>query len=180
MTRAFIAIRPPDAVLDAIETRTHALDLPSGGRRTTRDQWHLTLQFLGNGADVDEVTDALSSLELPAATARLSGAGTLPPERKSRYLVLFLREGEAWVKELRADIAARLAPLGYEPDERAFTPHLTVARFRDRSDLRDLCRVAGQDPVGDPWLVSAVTVYESRLLPSGAEYVARAEIPLGA
>ena len=53
MTRAFVAVRLPGAVLDAVHQRVSALDL--AGRRTTRDQWHLTLQFLGDDVDIDAV-----------------------------------------------------------------------------------------------------------------------------
>ena len=47
VTRAFVAICPPPPVLDAVEARTAAVDIP-GARRTPREQWHITVQFLGN------------------------------------------------------------------------------------------------------------------------------------
>src|SRR6476646_4088458 len=58
VTRAFVAVQLPPAVLGAISERNHHLKL-RGARTMTRDQWHLTLQFLGNNADVDTVVDAL-------------------------------------------------------------------------------------------------------------------------
>ena len=56
--RLFIAVWPPPVVLDAIAR----LPWPAveGVRYTTRDQWHLTLRFLGN-ADIDEAQQALAT-----------------------------------------------------------------------------------------------------------------------
>ena len=68
--RLFVAVWPPADVLDAIE----ALDRPArqGVRWTGRDQWHVTLRFLGRVDDVDSVTGPLAgacSLAAPVAVA---------------------------------------------------------------------------------------------------------------
>lgn len=178
MTRAFVAVRPPREVLDAIDRRAARADLPPGGRRTTRDQWHLTLQFLGDVADLGAVAGALAGIEVAPAPVRLSGAGTLPPERRSRYLVLFLRDGAGWVTALAGAVGARLVPLGCEPEARPFTPHLTLARFRRAVDLRAACAAIGAEPVGASWTVTDVVLYESILRSTGAQYVERAVVPL--
>ena len=79
MTRAFVAVRLPDAVLDAVAHRLAELSVP--GRRTTRDQWHLTLQFLGDDADVDAVVAALDGLDVPRRIAPGSAARARFPTR---------------------------------------------------------------------------------------------------
>src|SRR4051812_29925411 len=58
VTRAFVAVQLPPEVLGAISERTDDVKV-RGARTMTREQWHLTLQFLGDGADVDPVVDAL-------------------------------------------------------------------------------------------------------------------------
>ena len=68
MTRAFVAVRLPEAVLDAVVRATSELWVP--GRSTTRDQWHLTLQFLGDDADVDAVSAALDGIDAPGGRVR--------------------------------------------------------------------------------------------------------------
>jgi 2'-5' RNA ligase len=207
--RAFVAIRPPESVLDAIAARTAQLVLPHG-RLTTRDQWHVTLQFLGK-ADVDAVTNALTGIDVGPRDVQLSGVGSLPPERRSKYLVSYLSESsfppnlwtEAvkghWPFELRDAVAARLRPLGFEPDERdrgprRVWPHLTLARMKASVQIAQQVRrkrstmysselvppfdVIGEKPIGEPWTVDEIVVYESRLRSTGAEYSARARIPL--
>lgn len=180
MTRAFVAIRPPAAVLDAIEQRVAGVPIV-GGRVTTRDQWHLTVQFLGDSADIDAVLAAfaLQPLDLGAGEIRLGGADALGNRRRARILALrLLHEGDAWTGELAARVEGRLAPLGYARDagEKAFLAHLTLARFREPTDLRALCAAIGPDPVGDAWSVDEVVLYESRLRPQGAEHVARGQL----
>ena len=70
MTRAFVAVVPPPPVLDAIEAATAGLELP-GLRRTTRAQWHLTMQFLGDVVALAVVAHALAALSsLPSARRR--------------------------------------------------------------------------------------------------------------
>ena len=179
--RAFVAIRPPESVLDAIAARTARLVLPHG-RLTTRDQWHVTLQFLGK-ADVDAVGDALTDIDVGAKEVRLSGAGSLPPERRSKYLVAYLFDADGWVFGLRDAVAERLLPLGFEPDHRdrgaqRLWPHLTLARLKAATRMEDLAAGVGSEPIGEPWTVDEIVVYESQLRSTGAEYAARARIPL--
>jgi 2'-5' RNA ligase len=176
LTRAFVAVSVPDAVLDAVAERTAGLAVP--GRRTTRDQWHLTLQFLGNRADVAAVTDALRGIDVAAGPARLGGAGAFPRAARGTVLWLGMVEGVPLLARLADAVAARLDPLGYERDTRPYRPHLTLARCRTATDLREAIASMGDAPVGPAWRVDALTLYESILGNDRARYVARASIAL--
>jgi 2'-5' RNA ligase len=179
MTRAFVAIRPPTEVLDAIEARIASSSI-SGGRPTSRDQWHLTVQFLGNDADLAAVATAFERgpLDLGAGEIRLGGADALGNRRRARIVALKLHEGSQWVRELAAQVERRLAPLGHVRDvaEEKFLPHLTLVRFREPTDLRPLCAAIGPEPVGAPWRVYEVVLFESLLRPEGARHVARGQV----
>ncbi len=176
MTRAFVAVSLPDPVLDAVAERTAGVAVP--GRRTTRDQWHLTLQFLGNRVDVDAVRDALYGIDVTAGSARLGGAGAFPRAARATVLWLGLVDGDPLIARLADGVANRLAPLGHERDARTYRAHLTIARCRRSTDLRDAIASLGDAPVGPSWRVDAVTVFESILGRKGARYVERASIPL--
>lgn len=176
MTRAFVAIRPPDAALDAVDALSASLDL-GDGRRTTRDQWHVTLQFLGNRADVGAVTEALTNLQVPAARAQLGRLGAFPSNKRARVVWLGLAQGDELFDALATEVGTRLTPLGHVPEARAYHAHLTLARYKTPSDLRALL-AADATTVGEPWVVDEVTLYESRLRRTGAEYLRVASVPL--
>ncbi len=171
MTRAFVAVRPPDAVLDAVSRVP--VDVP-GARLTTRDQWHITLQFLGDDVDLDAVAAALPSLEVAPAEVQLGAPGPLGNPKRSTVFMVGVRSGAAVLRDAASEIAERLRPLGIEPDERPFVPHLTLARFRRATPLP---REDGST-TGEPWTVRHVVLFESRLGDGPAQHIERAVIPL--
>jgi 2'-5' RNA ligase len=176
LTRAFVGVRLPAAVLDAVEERAASIAVP--GRRMTRDQWHLTLQFLGNRADVDAVAEVLAGLDVVPAAVRIGGAGAFPRASRGTVLWLGVAEGGAWLAQLADAVMTRTESLGHERETRPFRPHLTLARCRTPADLRESVATLGDDPVGPAWRVDAVTLFESRTLRDGARYTPRAEIAL--
>jgi 2'-5' RNA ligase len=177
VTRSFVAVKLPTDVLAAVAAVTEAVDV-TGGRKMTAAQWHLTLQFLGDDADVDAVVAALEGFDVPGGRARLGGAGAFPKEPAGRVLWVGVAEGADVIAQLARGVAERLAPLGYEPDERPFRPHLTIARCTKPADLRAPVAAIGAGPIGDAWEVDALVVYESQLRPVGARYIERAVVPL--
>ena len=176
MTRAFVAVALPEAVLDAVARATSELAL--SGRLTTRAQWHLTLQFLGDDVDVDAVLGSLLGLDAERGVVRLGGAGAFPDARHASVLWLGLAQGAGIVAHLADGVCARTAQVGYASDDRPFRPHITLARFRQPIDAREVIARIGEDPIGPAWTVDGVTVYESRRDRDGARYLARGTVPL--
>jgi 2'-5' RNA ligase len=176
VTRAFVAVALPADVLAAVSARTEALRI-RGGRAMTRDQWHLTLQFLG-AADIEAVTAALKGFSVRGGRVRLGGAGAFPNARRGRVLWIGVADGADVLARLAHGVAERLAPVGYEPDARPFRPHLTIVRCASPTDLREPVAELGAEPFGSDWPVDALTVYESVLRPEGARYIERASVPL--
>lgn len=177
MTRAFVAVQLPNDALGAVQTATERVKV-RGGRNMTIAQWHLTLQFLGDDADIEAVVGALDRFAVPGGRVRLGGAGAFPSARRGRVLWIGLAEGGDVVANLARGVALRLAPLGYEPDARLFQPHLTIVRCPRSTDLRAPIAALASESFGPAWRVEALTVYESRLRPEGANYVARTTVPL--
>lgn len=169
MARLFVAVWPPDEVLD----RVGALDRPAvdGVRWTSREQWHVTLRFLGAVDDVDAVVAALGPLAgSPAPVARLGPA-------TGRFGHRVLHVPVAGLEPLAGMVMAATASLGQPPEDRPFAGHLTLARVRPRArvDLRPLAGVA----IAGEWTVDAVCLVESRLSPAGARYEVRERVGLG-
>jgi RNA 2',3'-cyclic 3'-phosphodiesterase len=176
--RGFVAVVPPPSVLDAVEKATAAVELPGAARRTTRAQRHLTLQFLGNAVPFDAVAAALGALTAEPGGVRLGGGGAFPRARRGRVLWLGVVDGSALLARLGAAVAACVAPLGFEPEDRRYHPHLTLARLPEPGDLRRAVAALGSEPVGAPFPVEDVVLFRSRTRAIGAEYEERARVVL--
>ena len=177
MTRAFVAIVPPASVLDDVAALAGALEL-AGARRTTRAQWHVTLQFLGNRADIAAVGAALEDLRTAPARVRLGDGGAFPKVRRGRVLWLGFREGADTVAGVAHEVGARLAALGHVPEAREFHPHLTLARAKAVTDFTTAVEmIDDRDPL-PAWTVAEVVVFESVLRSDGAQHLPRRTIAL--
>jgi 2'-5' RNA ligase len=179
LARAFVAVRPPDAALDAVEEVAASELAPiAGARWTTREQRHLTLQFLGNHADIDAVGAALGALAIGAGAVALGGVGAFPSARRARVLWVGVASGTAFLAQLAASVGVLLAPLGHEPEAREYHPHLTLARFKAPTDLRDTIDPDPHGSIGAPFAVDEVVLYESTARSTGAQYTVRAVVSL--
>ncbi|HWC10835.1 MAG TPA: RNA 2',3'-cyclic phosphodiesterase [Acidimicrobiales bacterium] len=168
MARLFVAVAPPDEVLE----RVAALDRPevAGLRWTTRPQWHVTLRFLGAVDDVAAAADALVRLRAAPAEALLGPA-------VGRFGQRVLHVPVRGLDEVAAAVVAATADVGEPPEElslrsghagRPFAGHLTLARVR-RGARVDLRRLTGE-PVEGRWPVEEVCLLQSHLSPKGARY----------
>ena len=160
MPRLFVAVWPPDDVLD----RLAALDRPplDGLRWTTPDQWHVTLRFLGQVPDGEAVERALSMLSRSPTVDATLGPAT------GRFGRRILHVPVAGLEPVAADVLAATAHLGRPPENRPFAGHVTLARVAKdaKPDLRSLTGVG----VTGGWRVEEVCLVESRLSPKGARY----------
>jgi 2'-5' RNA ligase len=143
--RLFVAVRPPDDVLDIVA----GLRRPerAGVRWTTRDHWHATLRFLGEVDDPAPVAAALDAAPLSAAAASLGPRVAV----LGRGVLMVPVEG---LDDLAAAVTEVTRAFGRPPPDRPFRGHLTVARAR-RGAVRDLAgeAVDVRFPVGDVRLV---------------------------
>ena len=138
----------------------------------------MTLQFLGNRADIDAVGEALEGLSVAPARVRLGGGGAFPKVRRGRVLWLGFREGAEALAGAAREVGARLAVLGHEPEARAFHPHLTLARAKAVTDFTEAVAAIDARDALPAWTVDEVVVFESVLRRDGAQYVPRRSIAL--
>lgn len=163
MTRLFVAVRPPDEILDLIGSLDMA---PAPGVRwVPRDQMHVTLRFLGD-ADVGEADTALRGLDLPGTTAEVG-----PKVMRLGHNVVCLPV--AGLDGLAHAVSIATADLGDPPDRREFKGHITLARLRDR--VR--CALVGT-PFEASWDVGSVELVSSVLGRDGATHRVEATYPL--
>lgn len=185
--RCFVAIELPDDALRRITAlqRRHAT-LDRAVRWSRPEQMHLTLKFLGEvpDADVPRVCEAVATATAKHSPFPLAvrGCGCFPPGGSARILWVGIDEPTGALARLQTGCEQALADLGYPPEGRAFTAHVTVARVRDPRASREVRAAATAEAAfdaGEP-SVREVVVFESRLAPAGAQYVAVARASLAA
>ena len=156
MTRLFVAIWPPDDVLDQLADIERPKD--QGVKWVPQENLHITLRFLGD-ADETEVAARLDEVLLPSATAVVGPAFDLLGERS-------LISPVAGVDELAAVVQRAVRGLGTEPERKRFQGHITVARLARRARPH---RSAGRrfDATFD---VTEIALVASTLTDAGAVY----------
>lgn len=181
--RLFVAISLTDEIRKALD------DLQGQMKRYARDaKWvkvsgiHMTLKFLGY-VDPDRIPEINSLLTAsaeahPAVDLHVRGTGFFPNER--RPAVFWAGVEAAALAPLQADVERQMQQLGFEKENRAFSPHLTLARFRDTRGLLPLATEAkkwAQHSFGQ-FTADHFSLYESILQRSGAEYHVVQSFPL--
>jgi 2'-5' RNA ligase len=185
--RLFVALEPPDAVRRrlaalALEVRRAAGRAADEVRWTAPETIHLTLQFLG-AVPPGRVADVEAAVRAAAAAARplsleVRGTGGFPNARRPRVVWAGVGGDVEALVALAGDLGRRLAPLGFPPETRPFSAHLTLGRARDSRGASGLAgALAGADDApAAPWRATELTLFESHLSPRGARHgaIARA------
>jgi 2'-5' RNA ligase len=171
--RLFVAAPVPEPHLHWVGEQVAGLysALPEA-RWTNVSTQHLTLKFLGSTppAKLDDVTAALTTVAAgrSAAPVSLTATGAFPNKRRARVFWMGLDDPSGLLEGLAADLDRALRPLGYTPEKRAFTPHLTLARFKSPALVpEEACIDARALPAFD---VDRLILWRSRLHPAGARY----------
>lgn len=190
MIRAFIAIELPPEVTAALARAQEALgrDKEKGVRWVSPEGIHLTLKFLGNVEESQlpqlEATLAEAATIEDPFTLQLGALGAFPNARSPRVLWVGVAGEAEKLARLQQAVEGKVSPLGFPPEERAFSPHLTLGRVRPEvkpPDRRMLGEKLAQASVGEgpSFPVNALSLMQSTLTPQGARYQARARFPLG-
>ena len=189
--RSFVAIELPDEIKTALTDVQGGLKAqapPKAVRWTRPEAIHLTLQFLGDVAPgkVEAIADALRGVcdEQARFTIQLKGLGVFPNLGRPRVVWVGVAEPSGALISLQGGVTQALAPLGFEPEKRAFSPHLTIGRASRHASRRELTAVGElitRSEVGilGQTSVEHITLMKSDLQPSGAVYTPLAVIPLG-
>lgn len=176
--RCFIAIDVSDDARAALVAwmRVHGRSIRDV-RWCGAEQMHITLHFLGEIAaetvtGVQEVCDTAAAAT-EAFSLGLDRIGAFPNPRAPRVLWAGIRDDAQACAALADRLRPGLEGLGIPLDRRSFSPHITLARSHGPGGTRALAGLlAGRPPKPDQceFRVDATTIYESRLLPTGAEH----------
>jgi 2'-5' RNA ligase len=182
--RSFVALDLDASVRQAVcDLQSQLARIKADVRWVRAEGLHVTLKFLGSvePARLERVhaTLAASVADQPALHVRARGLGAFPGWRRPRVVWVGLH-GDGLV-ELAVRVDNALTAVGFEPEGRAFTPHLTLGRVnspRGWPRLEEVCKAHLDDDFGESD-INAVTIYRSTLQRGGAVYTPLWTIPLG-
>jgi 2'-5' RNA ligase len=188
--RCFIAIRLPDEAKDGLSSLQ--TQLKSG--KQTSVKWvdpygiHLTLKFLGSVAadKLEPITAAMKAAVqgiFPFAL-KIEGLGAFPNLRRVQVVWVGVSGELDKLAHLQQRLESNLAGLGFAPENRRFTPHLTLARLRDRASTEERQRfgqlIAGTEfETAHSFQVEAISLMKSQLTREGAIYSLISLVGLG-
>jgi 2'-5' RNA ligase len=189
--RSFVAIELPDDARQALADLQQDLKAqapPKAVRWTRPESIHLTLQFLGDVApnQVEAIAAALRGVCAGRTpfSFQLREVGVFPNPNRPRVVWAGIAELSGALAALQKQVSQALVPLGFEPEKRGFTPHLTLgraARNASRQELAELGDLITRFDVGVVGQVTVdhITLMKSDLKPSGAVYTPLAVLPFG-
>jgi 2'-5' RNA ligase len=169
MRRLFVAIRPPDTVRQLL---LGAMGGISGARWQSDEQIHLTLRFIG---EVDrhraaDIHAALAGIHYRRFAVALDGIGTFDRRGRPETIWAGVSPHEP-LHALHNKVDQALIRVGIAPEQRAYAPHITLARLKRQSGPVGGFVEERGGMTSSPFPVEAFALYESRLTPEGALYV---------
>lgn len=183
--RLFFALDTPPELRQQIAELSRNLQ---GSRADVRwepaDKLHCTLKFLGD-------TDESRLPEVKAAAREAAGAnapplvrygtlGCFPSRSAPRVVWVGIEDLSGALSRLHEDLDRALGRLGFEREERAFRPHVTLGRVKGTRNLPHLIRaVESLTFHSEPTTLAALRLVKSDLQPSGSVYTTMQEFPFG-
>lgn len=156
-------------------------------RWTPRDQFHLTLRFMGDVAAtrVEELDSAirLVCVRYPPLAMRAEAVGFFPERGFPRVVWVGIKDQAGRLRELQDAIQEATLGFSSESPEHHFTGHVTLGRIKDirRPQAEALTKAVGglvRTRFGC-WTAPTVEIVRSVLSPTGATHTTLSELPLG-
>ena len=178
--RSFIAIELPNRL--RLELGQLEAQLKSGKQPWVKwvnpDSIHLTLKFLGNIASdrTGEITKAMEEAAqgIPPFHLEVKDLGVFPNLKRVQVAWVGISGEVDKLGEFQQRLESNLACLGFAPESRPFTPHLTLARLRNQASLDERQRfgqlIAGSRFEAGAIEVDAINLMRSQLTREGAIY----------
>lgn len=184
--RVFCAVELPDAVRARFEEHIARLrkSVPDAAASWSRvENIHLTLKFFGNveldripaiSAAATRTTEQLSNFEIG-----VGNTGVFPRPSRPQVLWIGVNDPSGNLSALQKQLETECATAGFPKEERAFHPHLTIARLRKPEAARHLADTH-LNMIFEPIRVrvNELIIFRSELSSKGARYTPISHHPL--
>jgi 2'-5' RNA ligase len=179
--RSFVAIELPDEVRQGLGRLVTRLKLrqPDGVKWVDPTGIHLTLNFLGNidPGRISEITEAMTEAArgISPFPLELKELGSFPDLNRIRVVWVGIGGEVEKLLRLQQGLETNLEILGFPPEERAFSPHLTLGRVREQAstqERQELGKIITSIKVETlkPFTVNGICLIRSQLAREGAIY----------
>jgi 2'-5' RNA ligase len=160
-------------------------------RWVKEESLHITLKFIGERSDVEEIKQVLANTESAPIEMSFQGHGFFPSPKSARVFWIGIRSNDV-LPRLASTMDESLASLGISKEAHAFSPHLTLARTgsgrpargKDDRKNRNFQRLQEKLAALPPPEFGTMTareffLYQSQLSPKGSRYTKLASFALG-
>jgi RNA 2',3'-cyclic 3'-phosphodiesterase len=170
--RIFIALDIPQEIRTGMnEYMERARSFAPEARWARVEGLHVTLKFVGEASDarVQQIKTALSTVKAIPFEVKFESVGFFPNPKAARVLWIGVNGGEA-LAQLAATVDATLEKLGIAREEKAYHPHLTLARASSHP-LRELQPLLdGPIPQFGTMTAREFFLYQSQPQKGGSKY----------
>jgi 2'-5' RNA ligase len=144
------------------------------------ETYHLTLRFLGEAGrpQAEELHETLSAIDMPGFEIALSGIDYFGTSSRPRVLWAGV-DPSLPLNQLARKVNRAARQADFPPDDRAFTPHVTIARLNGTSLIETMVFIQQKALFrATPFTADHFTLFESRQGGDGPAYIPLAEYPL--
>jgi 2'-5' RNA ligase len=174
--RSFIAFDLESQQVLTKLTEAQALLVKTGADLKTvePENIHMTIRFLGNVKldTVEKIFEEMKRIQFVAFDVKIHGLGAFPTPKYPRVVWAGITQGADQLRSVFSQLEPRLEGLGFSPDPKGFSPHLTIARVRSGRNKAELGRVINENSEYDFGVVRAacLRLKRSELTPRGPVY----------
>jgi 2'-5' RNA ligase len=185
--RAFLAIEPPENILQAMFRLQEKLRQEISGRISwTKPQGqHLTLKFFGDISteDVKNICSAVENLLASgsALNLKIEKLGVFPDARRPRVLWCGVTGDVEKLSVLQKQLDSDFTGIGFPREDRPFWAHLTLGRIKESSGVSGISEALTKHNAfaAGEFTCKELILFQSKLSPQGAVYTKLAEFALG-
>ncbi|MEM3641289.1 MAG: RNA 2',3'-cyclic phosphodiesterase [Candidatus Bathyarchaeia archaeon] len=135
---------------------------------------HITVRFLGNITMqmVEKIYEEMKKVQFAPFDVKIQGLGAFPNLRYPRVVWAGITEGADQLRSIFNQLESRLRNLGFAPDSKGFSPHLTIARVKSGRNKAELAKFLTQNANYEFGVVRAecLRLKRSDLTPKGPIY----------
>lgn len=147
LVRSFIAfdIEEPNVIESLSKVQSALLETGADLRIVKPENIHITVRFLGEipSTMIDKIYGEMNKVVFSQFDIEIKGLGAFPNVRHVNVIWAGIRRGANELRNIYYQLEPNLQRLGLRPDDKGFSPHLTIARVksgRKRDELTKFIR----------------------------------------